>query len=278
MKWDEDPSKKQEEVVIEESKQEASGHKDQVAFKFGKGIKPVMEIPSRKNSIIGVFGDGGSGKTYFSCTAPLPIIVIDTENRLKLVTDQLPPEIQSQIYQFNMIEYGKTQGGEVNYSGMLDKFREEILGAASEMSQSGQVGTIVIDSMSEVIDWYDLWLATQKGVKLGDDGTPLPFEKKKSKSEIRRILDIFRVTQWNIIMTFKEKQLWGTNGAPIDEFAPEWSKDLKYLCDFVVNIRKIGPRREFRLIKNSYGSNLDIPLNNVGWDDFHKIIKEHSGT
>lgn len=279
MKWDEpaggevvvdEPPKK----VITEAQRE---HMDAVSFNFGKGIKPVTSIPARQNTVMSLFGYGGSGKTYFSCTAPLPIIVIDTEDRLKLVTDQLPQDIQDQIFQFSMIEYGASDTGEVDYSGMIERFRTEILDAAAEMTAQGIKGTIVIDSMSEILDWYDLWLVKQKGVRLGEDGQPLPFEKKRTKNEIRRILDIFRVTKWNIIMTFKEKQLWGDSGIPIDDYAPEWSKDLIYVSDFVVNIRRIGTRREFRLIKNSYGNKLDIPLNNVDWNGFLKTVKEHSG-
>lgn len=272
--WDNEPEpeaiKPTKAEIAEQNKQT-----EQKSFKFGKGIKSAFDIPVQNSTTVSIFGTFGSGKTHFATTAPTPVVFIDTEKRCLRIIKRLPAEKQKEMHVFDVMQYASVSNGDLNYSGMLDKFRSEIVGFVNELKNFDHSGTIVVDSMSDIIRWYAQWLETKPGLKRNPDGSVAPFERGKSKEQIRQIIDILKATGWNIIFTFKEKQKWGDAG-PIEEYNPEWDKELGHACDFVINIRKIGEKRQYVLHKNSFGPT-DIDIFDVDWAGFHNLISDHSG-
>lgn len=270
MKWDTPPA------VVEPVKEVTKDElvkQEKKSFRFGKGIRPALEIPEYKSSVMALYGMFHAGKTHFAATAPLPVVFIDTERRCDRIIKRMPAERQKEMFVFDVLEYAEVGSGDIDYVKMLDRFQLEIVSFANELkaqAADGVVGTIVVDSMSDIVRWYDQWLRQQPDVNMNK----IQFEKGRSKTEIRHIVDIFKVTGWNIIMTFKSKQQWNEDGVPIDKYNPEWSNDLGYSSDFIVNIKKIGDRREYLLTKNAFGST-DLLIEDVDWDGFHKIIKEN---
>lgn len=266
MNWDEEPAK------VEMPVQRNSN----LAFSFGAGIKPATEIPSKKNTVIGIFGTFGTGKSYWAASAKRPVVIVDTEKRSDNIILQMKDT--EGIHLFDVMQYAEVAGGDLNYAGMLDQFRADLVKFANDCkqkTQEGTVGTIVIDSMSDIVRWYAAWLEQQVHVKRDPDGSVSGFERIKSREKLREFIDLLKMTGWNVIVTFKEKQAW-EGGKPSDNFNPEWDKELGYACDILINLRMVGTDRKFILQKNSYGpTTLDI--RNVDWRGFLDKITESSG-
>jgi hypothetical protein len=270
MNWDETP--KAPEPVKGVSKEERE-NTEKHSFDFGKGIKPAMDIPEYASSAMAIYGTSFAGKTHFAATAPLPIIFLDTEHRVKKIIDRMPKERKEQMFVFDVVESAQVLNGDIDYVQMLDGLKQNVVDVANKLKKQasdGVVGTVVIDSMTDIVRWYDKWLRQQPDINLNK----IQFEKGRSKTEIRYLVDVFKLTGWNLIMTFRAKQEWSGDGIPLDKFNPEWSSDLMYPVNLVVNIKKVGEKRVFILTKNDEG-NINLDMEDVNWDEFHKIIKEN---
>jgi len=268
--WDEPPAKGEEQVEVKKGNSKFS-------FKFGEGIKPAIDIPMKESTIISIFGGFGVGKSHWAFTAKRPIVIVDTERRADNILLQMSQHGDvNDIYQFDVMKYAQVTGGDLDYSNMLDKFRMDIVDFANQCKASEEKGTIVIDSMSDIIRWYGQWLDQQKNVKRDPDGIVSAFERGKSKEKVREFADLLKLTGWNIIFTLKEKQEW-EGGKPADSYKPEWDKEMGHASDFVVNLRMVGSDRKFILHKNSFGNDTNLDIRNVDWSGFLEKITEFTG-
>lgn len=97
------------------------------------------------------YGNPGTGKTHFGFSMPGPVMCIDTEGKAHSITDKFDKEIY--LWEVN------------NYDEACDALSQAIDALEAYRNEEGVVGTIMVDSMSNMWDW-----AQQKYVELDNPG------------------------------------------------------------------------------------------------------------
>jgi hypothetical protein len=85
------------------------------------------------------YGNPGTGKTHFGFTMPEPIVCVDTESKAHAITDKFDKE----IYLFQVDNYTEASEALDQALDLLEAIRKD----------DGRVGTLMIDSMSNMWDW-----------------------------------------------------------------------------------------------------------------------------
>lgn len=142
-----------------------------------KRFKPSVELPAVRGVKLGVYANAKVGKTHFALTGQLPLFVIDTEGSAKMISKFFDTERQEQIYIDEIIQWVGKKKGKFDIVGSLKSLEESVdvitdvillsEKGADELTEEersrmiidpGQVGTIVIDSGTDMWDWLSTWL------------------------------------------------------------------------------------------------------------------------
>lgn len=92
-----------------------------------------------------IYGNPGTCKTHFSLTKPEPIMLIDTEGKSNEILDKFEKEV---LY-WHVDDYDEAREALMEALDALRAVRDgEVTGF-----EEGTIGTIVIDSMSELWEW-----------------------------------------------------------------------------------------------------------------------------
>lgn len=104
-------------------------------------VVTAKEAASREETWrILVWGKEGLFKTHFCYTMPTPVVLIDTEDKSHNIADKFADE---DIYIFGVNDYDEAKEALTKGIQILDRYAE----------QTGELGTIAIDSMSDMWTW-----------------------------------------------------------------------------------------------------------------------------
>ena len=145
----EETEEKEEEIVDEESQEEVQKEQkenmnEQKESDFSALTPNAMDVTeaSEKESQhkIMCWSDEGQGKTHFGYTMPGPVCIIDTENKADDIAHKFSDK---DVYIWQPSDFDEAC-----------QHRDEALNFLSEyLSQTGEKGTIVVDSMAVMWEW-----------------------------------------------------------------------------------------------------------------------------
>jgi len=189
---------------------------------------------------IGIYGEAGTGKTRFLFTAPKPIFIIDSELGVEeTLEDYKRDNDPSGIYYFKVPAYTRNEKGELvlDVETTLRNIENAVNSILNWMEKNpDKVGTICIDSASDVWDWLGQWLTVRPDVKKTSDGKPQQLEWQHANKRIGdlmvKLLNSYE-KGWNIILTGKIKEEYASAGKPI-EIRGRWHKDTQHWVSIVL--------------------------------------------
>ena len=227
----------------------------------------LQDAEGKRKINVGIFGKSGCGKTHFCLTAPEPIFVIDTEIGTPLLRDQFKDKDVT-VIPISPIEIRDGYEDILNNVDILLK-----------KAQKGEVGTIVIDSVS------DLWDFTQNYAKdkiwkiKPEDKLKFQFDWGTINRLYKNIISKLMTADCNVILAARAAEEYDGAGKAMGTYTGKWQKDTPYNLDFVLEMKrttKQGNASFFAYIDKSrvkgkelIGKKMDSPT----WDTFAEILK-----
>jgi len=188
-------------------------------------FKPLKEVRKGRGLKIGIYGDYATGKTHFALTCPEPIYILDTENGVVPLAHNF-------------------EGKDIKVLDILEedgsKSFNKIEKAINYIMTQEQKGTVIIDSVS------DLWDFAQENAKVKVFKLN-PMDRLKQQWDwgvinkmylgiIQRLVN----SDFNIILTAREGEIYAGAGQPTNMVKPKWQKSTGFWVDYVIhNTKKI---------------------------------------
>jgi len=121
------------------------------------------EEPRMKYDVMDIlcYGPSNSGKTFFSCTCPEPIIILDTENRAYLTKRYQFPKKDIEVVELLEVKeefQAKNLNQAIDIGGTIDTVTKELIRLTGK-AKSGKLrgGTVVFDSLSDYWQFCQYW-------------------------------------------------------------------------------------------------------------------------
>lgn len=238
-------------------------------------FKPAIDIPAVKCLRCGIYGAPKAGKTHWLLTAKKPLYVLDTEKSVPLLVKQLPEEIQKQIFIVDLVDYAEKNGQHMDVTKSMEAAFDIIGQLVDAVSESDQVGTIALDSMTDLYEYLKSWLAesVDDSKKFGD--TIMGFEYGKLNKRWTQFMRLLQASDWNVILTFKAKQRYD-GMKPTGIFDPDWQKNTFYWLDLNIEIKKEFDDHRFVFHGGRFGDKYDDLLNPT-YDDVREYLTKKTG-
>jgi len=190
-------------------------------------FKKLSEARKDRGLKILSYGNFSTGKTHFALSSNNPIFVIDTENGAAPLANKFPDANVvniSNIDNDNVEEKDEVRNFE-NYMSVIDY----ICSLPDE-----EVGTVVIDSVSDIWDWAQAY-AKVKIFKIKiEDRLKQQFDwgtiNKIYKKQLQKLID----KNCNVILTAREGEIYDGPGKPSGRYTPKCMKQTPYMTDFVL--------------------------------------------
>jgi len=140
---DEEKAEQMKESVEQEKEMEES-HESNEGVELGSLAPSAMDVSEASEKDhqwkILAWADEGQGKTHYGYTMPEPVCILDTENKADDIAHKFEDK---EVFIWQPSDFDEA----------VDH-RDEALGLLSEYkSQSGQTGTLVVDSMAVMWEW-----------------------------------------------------------------------------------------------------------------------------
>jgi len=206
----------------DEQKEELKEKKDKKSDIIFKDLKDVDEKRGLK---LGIYGDFSTGKTHFALTCPEPIFIIDTEMGASPL-------------------YHSFEGKDIKVLDVAEEDGvnswEKVISAVDFILTQEEVGTIIIDSASDIWDWCQEY-SKVKVFHL------TPIDRLKQQWDWGTINKLYNGLIWklvkkncNLVITAREAEVYAGAGQPTNITKPKWQKNTGYQLDFVLhNDKKI---------------------------------------
>ena len=213
-----------EKQISKENKEKINEAKE-MAIPVEIEFKSLSEVEKKRGLKIGIYGDFATGKTHFALTAPEPIFIIDTEMGAS------PLAYQFKEKDIKVLDVAEKDGS---------KSYEKVEKAIEFITKQDKIGTVVIDSVS------DLWDYAQEYGKVNVFKIR-PQDRLKqqwdwgiiNKLYLNLILRLIKL-DCNLILTARETEVYARAGEPLGIYKPKWQKNTGFWVDFVLyNSKKI---------------------------------------
>ncbi len=201
-----------------------------------KDIKTESKIQfkSLKDSVIsrGIkvlsYGSFSTGKTHFALTSTAPVFIIDTENGSSPLANKFPDA--------QVINICNLEGDNVDEKDEVRNF-ENFQDAVDYLIKlpDEQVGTIIVDSMSDIWSWAQAYAKTKVFKIPIEDRFKQQFDWGVPSSLIRKTMLKLINKNCNIIFTAREGELYDGPGQPNGRFKPETYKKVPFYVDVVLH-------------------------------------------
>lgn len=283
-------------VFGKKAKTEDSGQSS--LLKFKERFKPSTDLPAVRGLKLGVYADAKIGKTHFALTSKLPIFVIDTEGAAKLIAKNFDQSRQDQIYINEVIQLVGKKKGKFDIVGSLKALEESIdiitdVVMLSEKKEEdltdeekacmiiapGQIGTIVIDSGTDMWDWLSTWLELEGATKFNkSDNSMNRTEWGKANKKYADFMYMLLRSNWNVVFTFRSRPVVDAKGADLGAFQARYQKNTKYWLECMFEMTTNGVTNKLIYRGGRFGMVGKIPdLENPDWPGVVEHLEKYSG-
>lgn len=240
-------------------------------------FKPAIDIPTVKCLRCGVFAPAKSGKTHWALTAKRPIYFLDTEKSANILVKQLPEEIQKEIFIVDLVDFAERKGEHIDLVQSME-VTFDIIGKLIDMvEKSEKTGSLVIDSCSDLWEALKIWLSEQENLKtVKSTGEMMGVEWGRANKRWTQLMRLLQASDWNVILTFKAKERFGSKGERLGIFDADWQKNTFHFLDLNIEIQRIGSDHTFIFHGGRFGDSYK-DLTNPTFDDVREYLTEKSG-
>lgn len=251
--------------------------KEPKTYNFNEIFRPSTQLEKIHGIKVGVFGRAKVGKSHFALTAPLPIYAVDTEGSLALNVLQFDEKRRSQIFIANVLREADKLHHKIDLSQSLAALEEAIdmlVDTIVEQGEADKVGTIVIDSGTDVWDWLGIWIdavASQKS-SVG----PFRLEWGKANRKYTQLIQMLIKSNWNVIWTFRAVEAINEQGQSLKYDQPKWQKNTPYWLDVICEMKMTGPQTNLIKFAGDRYGRISKDLENPTWDTFVAHLKKHT--
>jgi len=234
----------------------------------GNFFKPAAEV-EKKGIKIGVYGDPETGKTYFACSCPPPVYILDTEYGTAPVLRHFRKK-EIHVYEAAYID-PKTDE--------LDPLESiERVGQALTTLAEMKEGTIVIDTGTDIWNWIRAWLEAQS-VKKTASGTVYRFEYGRANLKYRNLIMKIIAKPLNFVVTGQTRVVYDVEGRPTNIIEPRWMKQTEHWVDVLIHTKKIeeksGRTRYFGIIRKCrWQRAFNLEIEDITYDKLVQALKE----
>lgn len=240
-------------------------------------FKPAIDIPTVKALRCGVFAPAKCGKTHWCLTAKRPIYFLDTEKSANILVKQLPEDVQKEIFIVDLVDFAERKGDHIDLIQSME-VTFDIIGKLIDMiEQSDKVGSVVIDSCSDLWEALKFWLSEQTDLKtVKSTGDMMAVEWGRANKRWVQLMRLLQASDWNVILTFKAKERFGEKGQRLGIFDADWQKNTFHFLDLNVEIQRIGNEHTFIFHGGRFGDSYEN-LTNPTFDDVRNYLTKKSG-
>ena len=216
-------------------------------------FKTLKEMKENRGIKILSYGNFSSGKTHFALSSEKPLFIIDTENGASPLADKFPDAKVLNIS--NMDNNNIEEKDEVNnFQNYIDTI-DYLCSLPDE-----EVGTIVIDSISDIWEWAQAYCKI-KIFKIGiEDRLKQQWDwgiiNKAYLKPLKKLIN----KNCNVIITARESEVYAGAGKPSGIFEPKCQKKTPYWLDIVLyhQIKFINRKIQFQVKINKCRQNGEL--------------------
>jgi len=241
---------------------------EEKVINFADLFKPATELSAVNNLRIGIHGKAKVGKSYFTLTpVGYHIIVIDTENAMRLTVRLFNEEKRKKIHVFEALKYSNMETGEIDLVGSLEMLYKAITAAHRYINEhSDEKFVLVIDSATDIWDWLGIWLDEKPGTQHINGGEKVSrLEWGKANKRYAEAFYQLVTSGAHVIMTFRSKDAVGKDGSDLGYVIPRWQKNTEYWLDLIVKLEKIAGTRTLQFMGSRFCDDIK-PLENPDWE------------
>ena len=174
------------------------------------------------------YGNFSTGKTHFALSSDKPIFIIDTENGASPLADKFPDA--------QVVNISNMDNNNVEEKDEVNNF-DNYLNAIDHLCAipDDQVGTIIVDSMSDIWEWAQAY-AKVKVFKIGiEDRLKQQWDWGVINKLYLKPLQKLINKNCNVIITARESEKYESAGKPSGKFEPKCQKKTPYWVDIVLH-------------------------------------------
>ena len=231
----------------------------------------LSEAEPQKYLRVAMHGQQKVGETRNSLTFPPPVYVILTEPGLKPLQKLFPSK---EIYFTEVYVPDYTGTFEVDATKSLENIDAAVRQIrAMSIADPKSVGTVVVDSVTDVWKWVSYWMKTEilkidKTARVKQQWD-WDFANTKYQNIIMQLLSL----PAHIVLTAQDKEEYAGAGQPTGEFTGKWMKQTPYWVDIVMGVHKInskdGSLKFVTVVEDCRHPNEGCePISNVDIEDF----------
>jgi hypothetical protein len=200
-------------------------------------FKSLKDIKQRRGIKILSYGNFSTGKTHFALTSDAPVYVIDTESGTGPLADKFP---DAQV--INICENLGEDVDEKDEVKNFENFQEAVKYLTS--LPDDKIGTIVVDSMSDVWSWCQAYAKTKVFKIPIEERFKQQFDWGVPNSLIRKNVLKLINKNCNIIFTAREGEIYASAGQPTGKYKPEVQKKIPFFVDVVLyhEVKYVGQK------------------------------------
>ena len=192
-----------------------------------KEFKTLAESKKNRGIKILSYGNFSTGKIHFALSSTKPVFIIDTENGASPLADKFPDA--------KVINISNIGGGDVDEKDEVNNFDNFINTVDYLISlPDEQIGTIIIDSISDIWDWAQAYgkikifkISIEDRLKQQWDWGVI---NKLYLAPLQKLIN----KNCNLILTARESETYNGPGQPSGQYVPKCQKKTPYWVDIVL--------------------------------------------
>lgn len=242
-------------------------------------FKPAVALEHVPYLRMAVYGRAKIGKTHFALTAAQtgPVWIIDTEGAVNINIMSVPPELRSRIHVADILCFSDKKNRKVDLVASLEALRDAIDKLTDYIKTNpDEIGTIVVDSATDMWDWMTIWLEEEGATSFSSGGKMLRTEWGKANKKYAELMYMLLGSGWNIILTFRAREAVNSKGESLGFDNARWQKNTDYWIDLICEYRHDGLDRTLTFHGGRFGDAVE-PLTNPDWTGLLNHLEKQTG-
>lgn len=191
-------------------------------------FKTLKESKETRGIKILSYGNFSTGKTHFALSSTKPVFIIDTENGASPLADKFPDA--------KVMNICNQDGENVDEKDDVKNF-EEFMNTIDYLITlpDEQVGTIVVDSITDIWGWSQAYAKTKIfKIPVEDRFKQMWDWAVPTKLYLKQILKLIN-KKCNVILCAREAEEYDGPGSPSGRYKPQCQKKTPYWVDVVLH-------------------------------------------